>query len=649
MTIALAGWIFVLSLSLGSFILSKFHGAFGNHLEKLSFGFALGFGLLGYIVLAIGLSGFLYPWVLWILLGVLSALLIQEEIFWLRSFIQSLRSLADLRKENALTFYFTLASCLIFFLALLQAFLPSTAHDALCYHLYIPKRFVQEHRIQYFPYLVNSLFPFLIEMHYTLALLFGRPELANLFHFFTGLGTFLGVIALGRRLGNAFIGLTAGLIFISAPGIFNQMIIAYNDVGLAFFTFFTFYAFLKAVDDNEGIMWFILMGIFSGFALSVKYLALFHVIVISALSPFALTLSRSGGKDNGDRVRKYFLGLLLYFAFTLIFSFIWYLRSYVHEGNPVYPFFPEIFGGTGKEYDFGRAGFGKGWLDLVLVPWRLTLFPQKFGGSWAQLGLCYLTFLPLVFLLKFEAHSKNVILRPKAEESRSGSFAERVLSCRSAQDDDEGLGMAGLLLAGFSLLYFLFWFYTVQNLRFLFPLLPILSILIAFAARHFLVWLVLLLCLNTGFALYHGKNGYAYLLGRENRSTYLLRDEKTYRLAQWLNQNLPKEAKVLNTEEVRMFYFEPEMVREREFRKKTRYHEIAQTPAGVLEVLENAGISHILFVVHEETDPESAPPLSVRKLILNQDFKNRYLELLYDEAAGKENYEIYNIRYPKSE
>jgi len=606
MTLLLAGWLFLLTLSLGSFLLRKWGFSFQGLLERSGFALCLGYGLIGYFVLIIGLFGFLNLQVAAISLGCLTLLLVREELFWLKWLLSLPRRLFALRKEDPKAFYFALAGFGVLILALLQALLPPTAHDAMCYHLYIPKRFVAVQRIEYLPYLVNSLFPFLIEMHFTLALLFGQPALANIFHLFTGVGLFLGIAAFGRRLGSLWVGLAAGLIFILTPGIFNQMVITYNDVGLAFFSFFAVYAFLKLSEENGARKWFVLMGIFSGFALSVKYLALFHIAAILILCPLTLILSPWGGEGRVRGARNLFRGFPIYLIFTFLFSFIWYLRSYLHEGNPVYPFFPEIFGGTGKEYDFERAGAGKGILNFILVFWRMTMSPQQFGGTWAQLGLCYLTFLPLLF--------------------KKGRWPQ--------------------MLIRFSLLYFLFWFFTVQNLRFLFPLLPVLSVLIALAAQRQWVWLAVLLMLNAGFAVYHGESGYAYLLGRESSAGYLGREERTHSLAQWMNQNIPKNAKVLNVEEVRMFYFDPEMIREREFRKKTRYPETFKTPEEVLELFKTVGITHILFVLHEETDPESLPPLAIRSLIQNEDFKNSYLQLLHEQTAGNEKYEVYQIRYP---
>ncbi|HXV28405.1 MAG TPA: glycosyltransferase family 39 protein [bacterium] len=605
MTLLIAAWIYLVTVSLGSFLLNRFGFSFQNSLEKGGFSFALGYGLLGYLVLILGFLKLLYFWAALIMLVLLTLFLIRQEIFWMKWAVRIPKRVFGLKKSDPWSFYFALGAIFVVSLAVAQSLIPPTAHDALCYHLNLPKRFVAAGQVQYFPYLVNSLFPFIIEMHFTLALLFGQPALANVFHLFTGLGMLMGVTALGRRLAGNRTGIAAGLILILTPGIFNQMVITYNDVGLAFFCFFAFYALLKVFEDSNSEVWFVLMGSFSGFAMSVKYLALFHIAAIF----FAALISGFILKKDLKKILK---GLLIYFFFTAFFCFIWYLRSWLHEKNPVYPFFPEIFGGTGKAYDFERAGMGKGILDFILVFWRLTMNPQKFGGTWAQLGLCYLTFLPLLFL------SKKLNLQTRK-------------------------GLTPFVV--FSFAYFLFWFLTVQNLRFLFPLLPVLCVLIALVARPFAVWLTLLLLLNTAFAIYHGKSGYAYLLGRESRASYLAKEERTYPLSEWINGNLPKAAKILNVEEVRMFYFDPEMVREREFRKKTRYDEKSEMPEDGIALLRQSGITHILFVRDEDPEAEKLPPLAIRRLLLDENFKSSFLILLHEEkAADGTQYEVYELR-----
>ncbi len=597
-------WVFLVSLSTGSSLLAKTGFHFQDKLEEAAFSFALGFGLLGYLIFGLGLMRLLYGGAL---LGILAALTlggVRQEAIWLRRACSAFKEIRSLSMKEAGCFYLALAGALVFALAFFQSLLPPTAHDALCYHLYIPKRFTEEHRMLYFPYLVNSLFPFLIQMYYALALLLKIPELSNVFHLLTGLGAYLGVVSIGRKIASGFIGLAAGLVFILTPGIFNQMVIAYNDVALTFFSFFAFYTFLIGREKKKDWRWYALMGVFSGLALSVKYLAAFHIAAITILMLLSWALRK---QTTGETLRA----LAAYFGFTLIFSFLWYLRSYLYEGNPFYPFFSSIFGGTAKEYDLSKAGFGKGLLDLFLVGWRMTIFPRFFGGTWAQLGVAYLTFLPLIFLLDFK---------------------------------NDRLKIMGL----FSAVMFLFWFYSAQNLRFLFSVLPVLSILAVLAARPVRHYLFLVLVLNAGLALFHGRDGYSYLVGLQDRSSYLLKTERTYSLSLWMNRNLHKDARVLNVQEVRMFYFEPEMIRGEEFRKKTRYDQLAKKRSDVLRMFEERGISHLLIANLKNAKPTVPSPWDIRTLVENHEFRASHLRLMHQETSfDGTNYEVYEFVYPK--
>lgn len=602
MSILLASWIFLLSLALGATLLRRFGFEFKTRMEEVGFGFALGYGLIGYLTLILGLLGLLFGWLFLLVFGLMTLVLAREEIEWLKRLRSSLTGLSGLRVKDPIAFYLVVFSLGVLLLGLFQSFLPPTAHDALCYHLYIPKRFVETHKIVYLPYLVNSLFPFLIQMHYTLALLFGRAELANIFHWFTGIGTFLGVISLSRRFGNLTQSLLAGILFVLTPGIFNQMVIAYNDIALTFFTFFAVYAFLISRREKDDLKWFILMGIFSGFSLSVKYLGMLHMVAIVLI----LTSLVMFKKVKAGRIIPL---LVCYFGFTFLFSFAWYLRSFYYEGNPVYPFFPSFFGGVGHEYNLAKAGFGKGPADLALVWWRLTVFPQHFGGTWAQLGAGFLALIPTIILLNWKRSEIRLI----------GSF----------------LGI-----------FFLSWFFLAQNLRFLFPAIPFLSILIALGSEPFLFWLGLIVTLNTGFAVYHGKEGYPYLLGRISREIYLERNERSYSLSLWINQNLPRDAKVLNMEEVRMFYFGPEMIRESEYRKKRKYESVSRNEEDIVFLLKQDGITHIL-VTQTGLEKKDLLPNSLRLLVRSEKFRRRYLKLLYSQNAKegdeKLSYSVYQI------
>lgn len=603
MILLLSVLFILLALSIGSFLFRKLSLLFESVWEEVGFSFALGFGLLGHIILLMGLSGALHIGIVSGVFIVLAVLLVKEFKFWVLTAKNGVVHFFYSYKEDRGLFLLCLFMIAVFVLAFLQALLPVIAHDALCYHINIPKRFVQEHVIQHLPYLVNSLFPFLIQMHYSLALLWKMAELAQVFHLMTAIATFGGVVALAKKFTSLKTAIIAGLVFVLTPGIFNQMTIPYNDVALTLFTLFSLFAFIKAYENEFDIRWVVFAGVFSGFALGIKYLAVLHMVILGLLVIYCLLTKRL-------RFSKAFQIILIYGLVALFVSFIWYLRAYLYEGNPVYPFFPSIFGGTGHEYDLAKVGVGKGFLDFILVPWRFTMSPQIFGGTWAQLGCVFLCFLPFVLI-------------NKVKDSRYA------------------------LLVLFSISFFIFWFFVVQNLRFLFPLIPVLSILVALSAKRLMPLLLCLLLVNSAFAVYHGKDGYAYLLGKESKAEYLTRVERSYPFSQWVNQNLNSDDKILTSAEVRMFYFDNELIREDELRRRTGYDKTAKNDLEVLQLLKSLELTYLFVLKEDSLSRGNRGLFDIRSLANHKEFKNQFLSLVHEQEK-KPYYQLFKINYPEN-
>lgn len=584
-------FVFLLSLSLGSWILKKTGFFFKDHLEEASFAFALGYGLVGYVIYGLGLLGLLRLLIVGSVLLIGGLFLLREEVRWLIRGREAVRCFTHSRAEPFFYVFLT-TSVFVLFVALAFCFLPPTANDALTYHLNLPKRFVQAGKIEYFPYLINSLFPFLIQMHYTLALLLAQPELAQVFHFLTGLGIFTGLVSLGRRMADTRLGLVAGLIFLATPLSFNQMSIPYNDLALAFFTFYAVFALILACETSQRppLRLFALMGVYSGFALSVKYLALLHILLLIVLWTGEWIRAKKSGWES------WLKPLMVYTLFFFLFSFIWYLRSYLIEGNPLYPYFPSIFGGSGKEYDLAKQGYGKTLVDLVLAPWRMTMDPEHFGGSWAQLGPLYLASLPCLVI--YLAKNLNSIW----------------------------VRLPGLFGIGF----FLLWFFLVQNMRFLLPAVPFLSLVVAASALAWMGPLILVLALQIAICFYHRPADYAYLLGKLTKDDYLREVERSYPVSQWMNKEIGSQATVLNAEEVRMFYFDQQMIRESALREKSRYSERIATARELVSFLSRLGVTHLLVIETEVVGQPSVPKQGgIYEWMKRPEFKGTYTRLLY--------------------
>ncbi|HNV87210.1 MAG TPA: glycosyltransferase family 39 protein, partial [Candidatus Omnitrophota bacterium] len=285
--------ILYLVFNLGCRILALL-GVSAEEDETVVFGTALGLGLLGYAVLILGLCGILSRTSLWWLIGFLAV----PGVWDFRSAVSVLGKgfLKWKMHSPRKSLVFISLSAIAVFSALLGTLAPEIANDSLCYHLHLPKVFLASHSIGRIPYEVNSLFPFLMEMLYTLGLGVSGVTLAKFFHFATGLLGAGGILLFLRRFVKIEIAWIAALLFITMPGILNQLDTTYVDAGLTCFTVLALIAFLRWA-DTRNLRWMILSGAFLGLALSVKYFAVLSVLIVLILAVFEC-------RKNGDSVKQ---------------------------------------------------------------------------------------------------------------------------------------------------------------------------------------------------------------------------------------------------------------------------------------------------------------------------------------------------------
>ncbi|MGH7197515.1 MAG: ArnT family glycosyltransferase, partial [Candidatus Omnitrophota bacterium] len=266
----------------------------------------------------------------------------------------------------------------ILFLSWLQALAPPIGTDALSYHLYHPRQFVLEGRIHAVPFTRESLWPYLTEMLFTLGLVLQGTVLAQLFHWaFYGLCAGA-VYAFTRRFNDERTAQFAGLIFLVTPVAFAQSGHPYVDLSFAFFVFLSVYPlFLRdKLGEPKAAL---LSGMLCGAALSTKYLALGAAALLCG---FWVLTAR-------ERARAFFCFL----AACGAVAGAWYLRSWIVIGNPVYPFFPKIFGGHGFELNMMEGvGKGGGPPAFLAMGWNMTMHPYAFGGE--MIGPLFLLFVP---------------------------------------------------------------------------------------------------------------------------------------------------------------------------------------------------------------------------------------------------------------
>lgn len=434
--------------------------------------------------------------------------------------------------------------------SLVSALAPPTAGDALCYHLELPKRFLVEQRLAYLPDHENSTFPLLVEMWYLWALALDGGVAAQLVHWALGVGLALAAVLLARGVVGRTWSWLAGAIVLLTPGISNQMTAPLNDVGLAVLTTLAVVAWWRAAIDDEGSQWYLAAGLMLGGAFGTKYLAL--LFAAAWFGVWAILALRAR-----KPLEHWWRGAATMLILATALAGPWYARAAWHRGNPVYPFFHTALDSTAREtIRESKLAQGRTPWGIAAAPWAVTMHPERFGGRGHQLGCLFLAVLPALCCVR------------------------RLRGVR--------------LLLSISGVYFVGCFLLRQNVRFLFPLVPLLAIPCVWAWLETRRWprpcraLVALslggmLLLGALWPAYRARQHWPVALGGETRAAYLERAEPSYAASLLANVVVRQGARILSQDN-HAFYFAPAMTQELLYRRRTQYnqrnHDLATTLRG---------------------------------------------------------------------
>jgi len=495
--------------------------------EQFSFCTTLGLGILSYLVLLIGTFGFLYRW---LVITVMGLILLLCSSAWVELF----NGASSVYGERGGVRWRPMISVLLTLLVISPVFLlplyPPTAFDSTMYHLAYSKLYVQSGRIVFTPYLRCPVSPQTNEMLFTLAMLLYDGVAAQLIQFLMMGVLTVGLIAFGRRHFSQKTGIWAGAIFLSNPMVLWLGASAYIDIGLALFVTIAIYSIFNWIQLKEE-RWLILGALFFGFSTGSKYSALFFLVL------FSLVIVTIGIKNR--KYRPIFLFVIIAVGVALP----WYFRNWYYTGNPVFPFFGQIFGYglwspqdlQGQLQDLMQAhGMGRSLQSFLFLPWNLAFHQPKFQME-APYSQIYLFALPFLFLS---------LRRSKIRQSFIIIF-----------------------------LYTLFWFSSAQILRYLIPIIPLLSLTTAASIESCLEWLlvgkvkwikkgvvtfaIVILFFAPGwlYAVYKvNKEGYPPYTNRK-QEIYLTRKLPTFPAYQYLNQTRGRDYSLYALFDENMAYF----------------------------------------------------------------------------------------------
>ena len=451
--------------------------------------------------------------------------------------------------------------------SLIGALAPPTAGDALCYHLELPKAFLADHAIRFLPDSDNSTFPLLTEIWYAWGLALDGPVAAGLIHWELGVLLGLATVVLATPIVSRPWAWLAGTVVVLTPGVSNQMTAPMNDLALALMTTLAAAAWWQAIVAQENRRWFVLAGIAAGGALSAKYLALVFAVAVAIPGCWMMLRGR-------PRRRLFVEGVAVVSIVAVSVAGLWYVRAAWHRGNPVYPFLSEVFvsadsadGDVHQTLPTSKSPLGRGPIALATAPWQVTMHPERFGGRGHQLGPLFLAVLPGL------------------------AFTRRL----------RGLGM----LLAVSAVYSIIWYLLRQNVRFLLPIVPLMSAAVVWvwietrrlpAVPRLAAGCVFggLLVAFSMVALERCRDQLAVAFAFESRENYLARCEPTWKAARVSNLIFGPEDHLL-TQDYRAFYFDCRVTRENIYRRRVSYDRSITDPADFSRHLLDAGFTHLLL------------------------------------------------------
>ncbi len=373
--------------------------------ERLVFGLALGYAMLAYALLTLGLLGLIYLPIALILLLLLAVLAAPHLWSVMCEAGPSLRrALTTLRYPPNL--FLALIIILAIAVALVQALVPPLTQDDVMYHLALPARYVAQHAVRFQPdFGYYSTYPQMMGMLCTWGLLLGSDRLAVLLVFACSL---LGVAAVGlfakryladgRRDGRVLPLLTVAILFTS-PVIGYILRAANDDLAQAGFALLAVYACYCAFRLGNGMpppALLALAGLCGGLALAVKYTAVAVVVALGVA--LVVVLLRHGARRWGQIVK-----MLAAFGLPLVLVFSpWLLRNYLETGNPVWPFAGNLFGGS-----YWSAHDSPTYLLAIAPPLSL----QTLADGWSD-TLAALTRPPLTIDAQVHVVSLGPLLLP---------------------------------------------------------------------------------------------------------------------------------------------------------------------------------------------------------------------------------------------
>jgi hypothetical protein len=528
-----------LCAAVGAWAMRRWTFGLDQPLERLSFGVAVGAGVLATAILAWGLLGWLDATIPF-LIG--CGILARREVVTLPSLVRDcVRQILAVAHPASLVVFggFTLAMVVL-------ALAPPADYDSLTYHLQVPSQFLREGRVYPVPDNSHTGLISLPHMLYVpLIALAGQSAPAVLNAFITGL---LALAVLGyclrfldRTVANVALAVLWGSPILVLVGITSKV-----DVTFAWYLFLATYALTVAARERR-LEAMVLSGLLVAMAAGIKFLALPFLLALSPLIVWTAVRCTRGAPVPAARA-------VLTFGLAAAGGALpWLAKNVLLFGAPLYPLLAE----------------------QRMDPWLSEIY----GGRLLPPGVDTLALNPHPdFRERFNLRDLLLApgrLTPEAEGWRYTLNAMLVLAPAAAILLPNGRWFLFLLLPALLYPLFLLVPYPRTNLRYLIPSIPLLTIAgtavavhslerITFKRRRLWFLFIVLLCLTPVILAVkdrlHSTNALSVATGSKSRRDLLFfsRDHEIgqhYRTVEAVNRLVPDDGLTVMLFEGRGLYF----------------------------------------------------------------------------------------------
>lgn len=282
---------------------------------------AIGYIIFGTIIAFAGIFSILYPPFLYIMLICLTICGV-TSLYRSRKKLHAVLSEAKkYSSKNRYLFFFLLLFIVLSFLRLL---LPETAEDSVGYHTDLPALYIQYHSTMLslaHPQHVIT-YPQLSEMHYILPIFLGLRDATRYLHFSFVILLLLLIVQFSKNERHNYE--YSLLIFITTPLVIKYSSTAYVDFFMIFLWLLGTIIIMTVPKLTTKAL--LITGFILGGALSIKLWLLGFLPIL-----FIFILQK------GEKFKVQIARIILFTLSCLSVPLLWYLRSYILKGSPIYP------------------------------------------------------------------------------------------------------------------------------------------------------------------------------------------------------------------------------------------------------------------------------------------------------------------------